>query len=107
MHHVRVMLGGEDIPRTPHVGGKLIDLVEPSVEHGTAYRGVAQVADDELVSCRFRELGMLDVHTPNEQPFRSQSPRQVASDEPACTAHQSSFHRLFSAAGARTRMRPK
>ena len=45
------MLAGEDVAGASHVGGELVDLVEPAVDD-VGRSKVAQIADDEVIGRR-------------------------------------------------------
>ena len=90
VHHVGVVLAGEDVTGAAHIGGQLIDLVEAAVDGFTAHGRVAQVADDEVIGHGFAEARILQVHAAHPKAFLFQSLNEVAPDEAARTADQCS-----------------
>jgi hypothetical protein len=62
VHHVGVIVAGEDAAGTAHVGGELVDVVEALVKDLAADRLVAQVADDELISRARGELMVFQIY---------------------------------------------
>ena len=57
---VGIVLAGEDVPRAPHIGGQLVDLVD-AVHHPPHQRRIAQVAQDEFVRRQGRVLMLLQI----------------------------------------------
>ena len=51
VHHRRVVLAGEDVSRSTHVGSKLVDIFD-AVHHLGNHPRIAEVANDKVVSCR-------------------------------------------------------
>ena len=61
MHHVGIVLAGKHVPGATHIGGQLIDLVEPGVDHVAAEPAVAQIADREVIGRGVGKLGVLHI----------------------------------------------
>jgi hypothetical protein len=85
---VGIVVAGEHEPRSAHVGGQLVDLVEVSVDHVAAHRRVREIANDEIVGLGFAVRIALAIHAANPELFALQTLHQMPPDEAAGTAHQ-------------------
>ena len=92
VHDVGVVLADENEPGAAHVGGELVDLVEPPIDRLPANVWVPQVSDDEVVGFALGILVFLQVHAADPEPFRLQALDKVPPDEATRPANQSSFH---------------
>ena len=92
MHHVGVVLAGEDIAGAAHVGGELIDLIELAVDDGRADILLAQVADDEIVGFGLGEFRIFQIDAADPEAFTLQPLDQMAGDKTASAANQCLFH---------------
>jgi hypothetical protein len=59
MHHICVMLAGENVASSPHICGELINFIKPTVDHVFYKILVAEIADHKVVSIRLAEAGDL------------------------------------------------
>ncbi len=91
MHHVRVVLAGEDVPGAAHVRGQLVDDLD-SPDHIADQRRVAQVALNKFIGRRIGELMPLQVHRAHPESLGFEPLHQVATDKAAGPIHQYSFH---------------
>src|SRR5262249_25441780 len=100
----------------PHVGGKLVDLVEAGslvaveLHRFAAASEIAQVEQPELVCCRRAELRLLDVDAAYPVAVGLQTLHEVPGDESARAAYQRSLHDNLgprSAGGRSTYLRSK
>jgi hypothetical protein len=82
----------KDEPGAAHVGGELVDLVEPAIDHLPAEIRVTQVADDEIVGFGFDILMALEVDPAHPEPVRLEPLHQVPPDKAARTTHQRRSH---------------
>ena len=83
---------GRDVAHPAHVGGERVDLINARRRlHAGLDR--AQVADDELVRLRARELGRLQVDAAHPVPVRLQVRHEVVADEPPCPGHENTRFR--------------
>src|SRR5690606_781430 len=92
VHHVRVVLAGENVAGAAHVGGQLIDLVEAAVDGLPADIPVAEVADDEIVGFRLGEARVLQIHTADPETLPAQPSHNVGADEAAGSQNKGSLH---------------
>ena len=92
MHHVGVVLTGEDIAGATHVGRELIDLVEAAIDDGATKTLVPQVADHEIVGFGLREFVKFQVDAANPKPVTLQPLDKMAADETTGPADQGTFH---------------
>ena len=61
MHHIGVVLAGEDIAGPSHVGGELINFVKATIDDMFHEVLVAKVADDKVIGLGLAEAGKLEV----------------------------------------------
>ena len=92
VHDGGVVVPAEHVLRPSHVGGKLVNLVEPAVERRPAGRRVPEVPQQELVRRRRAKLVLLDVHPADPVPLQLEPLHQVAPDEAPCPAYQRFLH---------------
>ena len=53
VHDIGIVLSGKDVSGPAHVGGKLVDLIDP-IHHIRYQPLIAQVSHDELIGWRSR-----------------------------------------------------
>jgi len=99
VHDVGVVLAHEDEPGAPHVGRQLVNLVKPSVDRVPAEIGIPEIPDEEVVGFGQGKLVALEIHAPNPKALGLQPLDQVASNEAARAAYQSSSHKFYSSKG--------
>ena len=68
MHYIGVMLTGENVSCSAHVGSKLIDFGETPVDHLSAELRVPQITDDKVVGFRLRESIEYQINTADPKP---------------------------------------
>jgi hypothetical protein len=88
VHDVGVVFTREDEPRPTHIGRKLIDLIEPTIDHATANRGVSQVAYEKVIGGRRRELGKFQIDPTHPKALASQTLDEMASDKSSSAKDQ-------------------
>src|SRR4030042_1093475 len=92
VHHIGIMLSGEDISGTAHICGKLIYLIKETVEHVLAHVLIAKIADNEFIGNSGAELGVFEIDSPYPVPLTLQSDHQVVADKPTGSANKRRFH---------------
>src|SRR5262249_19254579 len=91
MHHVGIVLAGEDVASTPHVGCELVNFVEAAVNHLANEIGVAKVADQKVISLGLAETWKFEVGPSNPEAFALESPYKMMTDEATGPTNQCSF----------------
>ena len=76
-----------DVPDPSHVGGELVDMVDPA-GGDQAIVPTSQIEELEFVRGAGLVLGLLDVHSPNPVPIADQVFDQMMPDEPSSPGHQ-------------------
>ena len=61
MHDVGVVLAGENVSGSAHVGGELVNLVEAAVDCSAGRLTLSQIALDEIIGLRLAEARILEV----------------------------------------------
>src|SRR5256885_12635550 len=92
VHHVGVVLAGEDIARAAHVGRQLVHLIEVAIDDLAAKALLAQVAQHEFVRGGGRKFRQLQVYATDKVAFAFQPAREMRADEPAGAKYESSTH---------------
>ena len=92
MHHVGIVLAGEDVAGAAHVGGELIDFIEFPIDHRRADILLAQIADDEIIGLRLGEFRIFQVDAADPEAFAFQTLHHVAGDKAAGAANQCLSH---------------
>src|SRR5882724_5099123 len=92
VHDVGIVQTGEDVARTAHVGGELVNLVETAVDDIAAEALVAQIADDEVVRRRLGEFRELEIDAAYPEAFMLQALDEMAADKTSGTADKHGFH---------------
>ena len=92
VHHVGIIVAGEDIACAAHVGSQLVDLVKLAVDHFTHEQLVAQITHHEIVCLGVREFVHLEVNAAHPIAFALEAADKVPPDESACAADQNRFH---------------
>ncbi len=87
MHHVGVVLSGEDVAGAAHVGGELVNLVETTIDNLFAECSVAQITADKVVGFRLGMLMKFDVDAADPKSFSPQPLDEMAANESASTAN--------------------
>ena len=67
VHHVGVMLAGEDVAGPSHVGGNLIDFVEAPIDHLPHKIRIAKVTDQKIVRFGFAKARKLAICASNPE----------------------------------------
>ncbi len=93
MHHLGIVLAGEDIAGAAHVGGKLINFFN-SLDGLARHAGIAKVGENEFVGRRRRIFVWLQIDCPNPVAFLAQSAYEVAANKPARPVDQNPFQIL-------------
>jgi hypothetical protein len=91
VHHAGVVLAGENVPRSTHIGGKLIHFVDPVNRLFHDIR-IPKVGLNELISRRRAKLMTLDVDRPDPIAFGFQPSYQMTADESTSAVYQNAFH---------------
>jgi hypothetical protein len=91
VHHVGIMFAREDVARTTHIGGQLIDFVDAGQDRLDGL-DVPQVAENELVGRSRAEFRPFQVGAPYPTSFGSQSLYEMAADEATRACNQDSLH---------------
>jgi hypothetical protein len=91
MHHLGIMLSGEDIPGATHVCRKLIDLFD--VLYSPAGKTlIAQIAHDELVGWRLSILVAFQINPAYPKAFISEPRDKMATDKSTSACDKDAFH---------------
>src|ERR1039457_5056706 len=77
-----------DIANAAHVGGKVIDLIDPAARGQEAVFCLAQIKDLKRVACRSFVFRILDVNSPDPMPVRFESLHQMVANKTACARYQ-------------------
>jgi hypothetical protein len=93
VHHVGVVLAGEDVPCPAHVGSQLVQLVEITVYRSLDDRWVAKISNDEVVRARFAEFRALQINTSHPEALSPQPGNQMTTDKAARSKNQCLSHR--------------
>ena len=93
MHHVGVVLAGEDIAGPSHVGGELINFVKAPIDHVFHKVLVAKIADDKIIRLGLAEARELEVGAAHPEAFSLQTPHEMMTDEAAGPAHEGNHSR--------------
>jgi hypothetical protein len=91
MHHVRIVLAGENIAGSSHVGSKLINFVKAAVNDMSYERLVPKVADDEIIGICLAEPRIFEVGATHPKALLLQAPHKVMANEAACSTDQNHF----------------
>src|SRR6476619_6301087 len=86
------MLAGEDVAGPAHVGGALVDLVEPAIDDIATIGRLAQIRDNEVVGLGFSVFRKLQIHAAHPKALTLQALHEVRSNKPSRTANQSALH---------------
>ena len=87
MHHIGVMITGEDIPGTAHICRKLVDLVEGSINDGRNRGRVTEITLNEVIGNGRRVFVVPEIHTANPTSLSLQSVHEVTADKPPGAAN--------------------
>ena len=88
MHHVGIVVACEDVTRAAHVGGQLIHLVKPAIDHRAHERLIPQVTNSEIVCVSLMKLGKLHIDTAYPKPFLLETRYQMATNKSASATYQ-------------------
>jgi hypothetical protein len=91
VHDIGIVVAGEDVAGTPHIGGQLIDFVERPIDHRAAELLAPQVADDEIVRLAVAEFRKFQIDPADPEALSFQATDEMAADEPARSANQGRF----------------
>jgi len=91
MHYTSVMITGEEISGSSHVGCELIDIVN-SFDSLCGDGIIPQIANQEVIGRGVGKFRVFEIYAANPKPFVSQSGDQMASNEPASTIYKNSLH---------------
>jgi hypothetical protein len=91
VHDVGIVLTGEDITGSAHIGRKLIDLIETAVDHMSHEIWVTQVADHEIIGLGLAEPRELEIGASHPEAFTLEPFDKMVADETTGPAHQRSF----------------
>src|SRR5262249_44411164 len=91
MHHVGIVFAGEDIARSPHVGGELVNFVKAAVNHLANEIGVAKVANQKVISLGLAEAWKLEVGPSYPKAFPLEPLDKMMTDEATGPTNQCNF----------------
>jgi hypothetical protein len=89
--NIGVVLAGEDVAGTAHVGRQLVDLLD-TLDDGPDDVWIAQIAEDELVGGRGGEIVRLEIDGANPVVFGFETFNEVAADEATGSIDENAFH---------------
>jgi len=69
MHNRSVILSGENITSTAHVGRELINFIKTPVDHLTAETRITQVTDNKIIGLWLGEFIIFEIDTANPETF--------------------------------------
>jgi hypothetical protein len=95
MHHIGVVRASEDVARSSHVGGKLINFIKPAINHVSHEIGIAKIPNHKVVGLGRAEAGKFEVGTADPKALPLQAPHQVMTDETTSPAYQSNLSCLI------------
>jgi hypothetical protein len=73
VHYIGVILAHKYVSGPTHIGRQLINFVKSTINNMSAEVGVAEIANDEIVSFAFRIFVVLQVNTANPKSIRLQA----------------------------------
>ena len=88
MHDIGVVVAGEDIAGAAHIGGKLVDFIEPPIDRHAAEILLPEVADDKIVSLAVAKFGKFEIDAADPKTLALQTADDMAADESAGSANQ-------------------
>jgi hypothetical protein len=91
VHHIRIVLTGEDISGPTHICGELIDLIDVP-QNLVCDRDITQVAYDEVIGSRSVELGIFQINTPYPITIPLEPANQVTANKSASACNENSLH---------------
>jgi hypothetical protein len=92
VHDVRIVLAGEDIAGTTHVGRQLVNFIEIAIYYAMDGILLAQVGDNEVVCFGLGVFVKLEVHTTHPKTFTLEALDQMAADKAARAKYQCRLH---------------
>src|SRR5258706_15905764 len=92
MHDVGVVFPGENISRSSHVSGELVDFVKSAVDSLAAGGEISEIADDEIISLCFAKPGKLQVGPAHPEALSFQPLDKRATDESPRATDQCTLH---------------
>jgi hypothetical protein len=96
VHHVGIVLAGEDITSPAHIGCKLVDFIEGTIDHVPYEIWITQIADQKVIRLRLAKTWKLEISAPNPKSFPLEPTDQVVTDESAGPTDQRNLsHSLF------------
>ena len=70
MHHVGVVLAGENVAGAAHIGGELIDFVKPPIDHLSDKVRITKITDHEIIGLGFAEARKFEIAPRTQKPSR-------------------------------------
>jgi len=92
VHDAGIVLADENVSGTAHVGGKLINLIEPAIQDRPGVFRIAQVRDKKIVGRGFGEFGKLEIHAADPVAFPLEPPDDMRPDKASSAAYKCRFH---------------
>ena len=75
------MLAREDITRAAHIRGQLINFIKTAIDQRPAIFSLAEIGDNEIVSFRLAELGVLEVDSAHPKALAFEMLYKVRADK--------------------------
>ena len=84
---VGIVLAGKDVTGAAHVGGKLVNFIEASVDDLAAKGRVAKIRDDKVVRFGLVKLRIFEIHAADPKALALKPLDQVMADKPSGTTY--------------------
>src|ERR1019366_6178153 len=94
VHDSGVVLAGEYVAGSAHIGGELIDDFDAAYSRRGDVR-IAQIADDEFVGGAGGEFMSLEVHAPDPKAFGLEAFYEMSADKAPSTVNENAFGHIF------------
>ena len=94
MHDGSIVFTGKDVPRAPHVGGKLIHFVN-LIHNFPCELQIAKISDSKVVRCAGRELIAFQVRNSHTISISFEPFHKVITNEAATAAYKHLAHGIL------------
>ena len=88
VHHVGVVLTGENVTGAAHVGRQLVNFVKPPIDHISHKIRITKIADHEIIGLGFAKARKFKVRATNPESLALEPLDQMMTDEPTGAADQ-------------------